>query len=66
MVTAKAETKPMVRCWLCGELVKVKFSCKGKPYVIYYKCGVQVFVRNKRGAALLADKIRKESNYEQS
>lgn len=44
--------KPIIPCFLCGDLVRVKLTKKDKPYFICEPCGVQVFIRYKPGIKL--------------
>jgi len=39
----------MFRCPICGELLSVKRSKRDKPYIVCNECGVQMFVRYKKG-----------------
>jgi transcription elongation factor Elf1 len=45
-------------CWLCGEVVSVKFSSKDKPYLICSNCGIQTFVRYRKAHDLLLSKVK--------
>ena len=36
-------------CPVCEETLKIRFSKKNKPYCICDDCGVQLFVRGKKG-----------------
>ena len=36
-------------CFLCGELVEIKYSKRDKPYFICDPCGVQAFIRRDKG-----------------
>ena len=38
-----------IPCFLCGGLVLVKYSKRGKPYFICDPCGVQAFIRRDEG-----------------
>ena len=66
MVTATE--KLTIACWLCGKPVEVKFSTKGKPYLVCEVrnggCGMQTFLREDRAIHLLQDKIREEMKHE--
>jgi len=59
---------PTVRCWLCGKSVEVKFSNKGKPYLVCDArnggCGMQTFLRDDKAIRLLQDKVREEMQHE--
>jgi hypothetical protein len=47
-----------IPCWLCGELVSIKFSSKDKPYLICSNCGVQTFIRYGKAHDLLLSKVK--------
>jgi len=59
---------PTVCCWLCGEPVEIKFSTKGKPYLVCDArnggCGMQTFLREDKAIRLLQDKVREEMKHE--
>lgn len=42
-------TKKEIPCFLCGELLEIKYSKKGKPYFICDPCGLQAFIRREIG-----------------
>lgn len=45
-------------CPLCGEGLGIRLDVKhGKPYVICDSCGVQMFVRRKRGIERLEKQV---------
>lgn len=48
----------MIPCWLCGELIPVKFTKKNKPFLICNNCGVQTFIRYGKAEELLIAKIK--------
>ena len=54
--------KLKIPCWLCGKMVEIKWSIKGKPYIVCDVreggCGMQVFLREHKAIELLNDKIR--------
>lgn len=60
--------KLMIRCWLCGKPVEVKFSIKGKPYLVCDTrsggCGMQTFVRDDKAIRLLQAKVKEEMKHE--
>ena len=62
METQALETKdsavPVIPCWLCGEVVEVKFSKKDRPYLICNGCGIQTFIRYGKAEELLIVRIR--------
>jgi hypothetical protein len=39
----------LIPCFLCGNGLEVKMSKRDKPYLICDWCGVQTFIRGKRG-----------------
>jgi hypothetical protein len=39
----------LIPCFLCGNGLEVKMSKREKPYLICDWCGVQTFIRGKRG-----------------
>ena len=44
------EKKPaQVPCFLCAEDLDVRKSIKDKPYLVCDGCGIQIFVRGKKG-----------------
>lgn len=51
MLTVQGES--LLECPLCGQLVAVKASKTGKPYLICNDCGLQMFVRFPAGQARL-------------
>ena len=44
----------LVPCFLCGGGTELKYSKREKPYLICDPCGIQIFVRGKKGIALLS------------
>ncbi len=48
----------VIPCWLCGELIPVKFTKKNKPFLICNNCGVQTFIRYGKAEELLIAKIK--------
>jgi predicted RNA-binding Zn-ribbon protein involved in translation (DUF1610 family) len=42
-------------CPICGEGLEVRTSKKGKPYVVCYACGMQMFVRTVPGIQRLEE-----------
>jgi hypothetical protein len=36
-------------CFLCGDMVEIKYSKRQKPYLVCNDCGVQVFIRGLPG-----------------
>jgi len=68
MLTEAAKTKDnstsgedmdwVIPCWLCGELIPVKFTKKNKPFLICNYCGVQTFIRYGKAEELLIAKIK--------
>jgi len=44
--------KKQVPCFLCGTKAEVRYSKKGKPYLVCDPCGVQIFIRGRRGIEL--------------
>lgn len=57
-VLVVSEDDLRVPCWLCGEIVGVKFSSKGKPYLICNNCGIQTFIRYRKAHELLLTKVK--------
>ena len=49
----QAKTAEQAPCFLCGDMVEIKYSKRQKPYLVCNSCGVQVFIRGKTGIALL-------------
>ena len=49
-----------IPCWLCGMTVEVRLSKKNKPFIICNNCGVQTFVRYRRGEELLAELVKRK------
>jgi len=45
-------------CLLCGNRLQIRSDKHGKPYVICDECGVQLFVRRKRGIERLDELMR--------
>ena len=45
-------------CPICGEKLDIRTDKKEKPYMVCEPCGVQVFVRNRRGIEKLAAKFQ--------
>ena len=39
----------LIPCFLCGNGLEIKMSKRDKPYLICDWCGVQTFIRGKRG-----------------
>lgn len=39
----------VVTCLCCGEAMEVEETAKGKPYLRCDPCGIQVFIRGRRG-----------------
>ena len=46
-------------CPLCGAGLPIRFSKRKKPYCTCNDCGIQLFVRGKRGIARLRELVRK-------
>ena len=44
-----------IPCFLCGNLVEVKNTVKGKPYFICDPCGLQAFIRRPKGTERLRE-----------
>jgi hypothetical protein len=49
--TIPTEQLALIPCFLCGNGLEVKISKRHKPYLICDWCGVQTFIRGKRGIA---------------
>ena len=47
-------------CPVCNIGLKIKITCKGKPYCICLECGIQIFFRGQEGIKRLWDIIRSE------
>jgi hypothetical protein len=45
-----------IPCFLCGNGLEIRTSKTNKPYLICEICGMQIFVRGKRGISLLNTK----------
>jgi hypothetical protein len=44
---------PFIPCFLCGRKLEKKMSKVLKPYFVCDPCGIQIFVRRKKGIELL-------------
>jgi len=49
---------PFIPCVLCGSKLEKRIDKNGKPYFVCDPCGIQLFVRRKRGIDLLDDAFR--------
>jgi hypothetical protein len=49
---------PFIPCFLCGRKLERRNSKTGKPYFVCDPCGIQSFVRGKKGIELLEDAFR--------
>ena len=49
---------PFIPCILCGSKLEKRVDKNGKPYFICDPCGIQLFVRRKRGMELLNEAFR--------
>ena len=58
MVYTNESGHTTVPCWLCGNLVPVKFTRKHWPYVVCIGCNSQTFIRGDSGTKLLLEKIK--------
>src|SRR5439155_16878036 len=47
-------------CPLCNMELRLKISCKQKPYCMCLECGIQIFFRGGAGIARLLEMIRSE------
>ena len=47
-------------CPLCNMELRLKISCKQKPYCMCLECGIQIFFRGLAGIARLLEMIRSE------
>ena len=65
-IVVVSEDDLQIPCWLCGELVSIKFSRKDKPYLICSNCGIQTFVRYRRAYDLLLSKVKEYAKEGQS
>lgn len=56
-----------IHCWLCQKLLEIRWSVKGKPYIVCDTrdggCGMQAFLRENRAIGLLQDKVREEMHH---
>jgi len=52
------QTAWVIPCWLCGSAIPVKFTKKGKVYLICNNCGIQTFLRYGKAEELLIAKIK--------
>ena len=54
--------KLTILCWLCKQPVEIKFSTKGKPYLVCDVrdggCGMQTFLREDKAIKLLQKKVK--------
>ena len=50
--------KRLFPCPLCAEGLEIRESKKGKPYVVCYGCGVQIFVRAEPGIRRLSELVK--------
>ena len=50
--------KRLFPCPLCAEGLEIRESKKGKPYVVCYGCGVQIFVRTEPGIRRLSELVK--------
>ncbi len=41
--------KNKIDCFLCGDSLSIRTTCKGKPYLVCDECGIQIFVRYETG-----------------
>ena len=48
-----------IPCFLCGDKLGKRISKAGKPYFHCDSCGIQIFVRRKRGIELLEEAFNK-------
>lgn len=67
----QAKTTDQAPCFLCGDLVQIKYSKRQKPYLVCNSCGVQIFIRGLPGIARLekwknTEIIQKDPNYQPS
>jgi len=49
---------PFLPCILCGRKLEKRVDKNGKPYFVCDPCGIQTFVRRKRGMELLEEAFR--------
>ncbi len=49
---------PFIPCILCGSKLEKRVDKNSKPYFICDPCGIQLFVRRKRGMELLNEAFR--------
>jgi len=49
---------PFIPCILCGSKLEKRVDKNSKPYFICDPCGIQLFVRRKRGIELLNEAFR--------
>lgn len=49
---------PFLPCILCGRKLDKRIDKNGKPYFVCDDCGIQLFVRRKRGMELLEEAFR--------
>ena len=48
-------------CPVCGTGLEMKLSCKQKPYCVCESCGIQIFIRGKRGILRLREIFRSQA-----
>jgi hypothetical protein len=49
---------PFLPCILCGRKLERRIDKNGKPYFVCDTCGIQLFIRRKRGIELLEEAFR--------
>jgi hypothetical protein len=47
----------IIPCFLCQQDIEIKSSKRGKPYLVCNSCGIQTFIRGKKGIKLFSDLI---------
>lgn len=53
----ESQERQLFPCPLCGEGLDIRESKKGKPYVVCYGCGLQMFVRIEPGIRRLEELV---------
>ena len=55
---------PSLPCHLCGSKLEQRIDKNKKPYFVCDDCGIQLFIRRKRGMDLLEDAFRNSEKAE--
>lgn len=52
------DSEKLIPCFLCGNGAEIKTTKKNKPYFMCEPCGVQVFIRRKKGISRLNELLK--------